>query len=458
MKSESETESLKRRLDEAKKNLQLVRERKSEFVQQADVPLQLIKDERRLEQEIETLQARLDREPPPPLPSTGHEGEGIGRVGSRFAGLRVWYRSLPAVSRFVLVAVALLGFLGTLGAPAVGKLAGALLAGPTPTPTVTPTSTATATPTSTHTPSPTPTSTPTAPPTSAPPPTPTPRWITNVSEGDNVAQTITLIGEYPVDLEEELWLFVQSPNKLYYPQAPCETVARIARGEKLEVIGKVDGKWEMRVGLGDPGPEGAGERFDVVLTVADSQVHSFIVGTLQAECRAGQFSGLEELPPGITELHRVTVIRTGETWGPAPPVSNVQLPGQVFISSIADGGEVAQTMMITGTYTYGATDDIWVLVYPTHGRWYPQSADPCEGVHTRKSDGQWQVPAIFGGEQDQDVGKPFDVVAVLADAQASEFFDAMQRQWCEDGHYPGLLTIELPQGIAEKSRVRVYRR
>jgi hypothetical protein len=457
MKLGGETESLKRRLDETKENLRLVRERMSEFVQQADIPLQLIKDERRLEQEIETLQARLDGEPPLPPPSIEREVEGMGHVGSWITGLRVWYRSLPAASRFLIVTLALLGLLGTLGAPAVGKLAGALLAGPTPTPTVTPTSTTTATPTSTHTPSPTPTSTPTATPTSAPPPTPTPRWITSISDGDNVAQTITLIGEYPVDLEWELWLFVQSPNGLYYPQAPCEKVARIVKGEEIETVG-IDGKWEMRVGLGDPGPDNAGERFDIVLTVADSQAHSFVVGTLQAGCRAGQFSGLEELPPGITELYRVTVIRTGETWGPAPPVSNVQLPGQVSISSVADGDKVAQMVTITGTYTYGATDDIWVLVYPTHGRWYPQSAEPCEGVHTQKSDGQWQVPAVFGGEQGQGIGEPFDVVAVLADARASEFFDTMQRRWCEDGYYPGLLTIELPQGIAEKSRVRVYRR
>jgi len=46
-------------LAEAEENLRLIRERKSEFVRQADIPLQLIKDERRLEQEIETLRARL---------------------------------------------------------------------------------------------------------------------------------------------------------------------------------------------------------------------------------------------------------------------------------------------------------------------------------------------------------------------------------------------------------------
>jgi hypothetical protein len=70
MKLRSETESLKHRLATLEENLRLIRERKSEFVQQTDVPLQLVKEERRLEQEIETLRERLAQLPspgPPPL-------------------------------------------------------------------------------------------------------------------------------------------------------------------------------------------------------------------------------------------------------------------------------------------------------------------------------------------------------------------------------------------------------
>lgn len=59
MKLGSETGSLKRRLAEAEENLRLIRERKSEFVRETDIPLQLIKDERRMEQEIEKLQVWL---------------------------------------------------------------------------------------------------------------------------------------------------------------------------------------------------------------------------------------------------------------------------------------------------------------------------------------------------------------------------------------------------------------
>jgi hypothetical protein len=47
---------------------------------------------------------------------------------------------------------------------------------------------------------------------------------------------------------------------------------------------------------------------------------------------------------------------------------------------------------------------------------------------------------------------------VLADAHASAALDAKQREWCAANFYPGWLTIELPQGIAQKGWVRVYRK
>ncbi|RLC60713.1 MAG: hypothetical protein DRI48_11605 [Chloroflexi bacterium] len=53
-------QSLHRQLVEAEENLQLVQERKSEYVSPVDIPLQLIKDERRLERRIRYLKRRLN--------------------------------------------------------------------------------------------------------------------------------------------------------------------------------------------------------------------------------------------------------------------------------------------------------------------------------------------------------------------------------------------------------------
>ncbi len=302
---------------------------------------------------------------------------------------------------------------------------------PTPTPTDTPA------PVAINTPSPSPANT----------PTPTPHtW--NVSDGDSVAQTITLIGEYPAASTDDLWVFVVPPNGLYYPQSP-----NACGGAHTP---KVNGKWEIRIGLG--GPDNFGESFSIVLTVANTQASQFVVNTLKEWCQRRSYPGLErqKLPQGITEMRSITVTRTADRWGPAPTVPSIQLPGQVSVTGIADGDTVPQSLKIVGTYTPEVTDDIWVFVYASDGRWYPQSTNACNGVHTQKVAGQWQVKAQFGG--DQNVGEPFDIVVVLANAEANTFLNAKQQQWCKAGTYPGFLTIELPKGLAEQSRIRVYRR
>jgi len=115
-------------------------------------------------------------------PAPSEEIGCVGSIGSWIVGLRVWYRSLPAATQAtvtVAIVVALIGLLGTLGAPVVGELAEGLLARPTPTevatltPTNTPTSTYTNLPTLSATPRETPTDTLTTTPTDTPTAIPT---------------------------------------------------------------------------------------------------------------------------------------------------------------------------------------------------------------------------------------------------------------------------------------------
>jgi hypothetical protein len=47
-------------LAEARENLRLIQERKSQFVMETDIPLQLIKEERRLLERIEELEQLID--------------------------------------------------------------------------------------------------------------------------------------------------------------------------------------------------------------------------------------------------------------------------------------------------------------------------------------------------------------------------------------------------------------
>lgn len=64
-------QSLRRRLTETEENLLLIQERKSEYVEPTDVPLQLVKEERQREAEIADLQALLTRLEEIPCPYRG---------------------------------------------------------------------------------------------------------------------------------------------------------------------------------------------------------------------------------------------------------------------------------------------------------------------------------------------------------------------------------------------------
>lgn len=274
-----------------------------------------------------------------------------------------------------------------------------------------------------------------------------PLKISNVEDGGTVAKVITLTGDYPPGLEEDIWLFVVSPNGYYYPQSvdPCNESWRTP---------KDDGRWEMWVGLGSA--EEVGEFFDIVLTVADSNASQMISSYLKDWCESNYYPGWKSLPPGVIVVERLTVIRNADPWGPALEISNADLSGEATITNIEDGDRIPSRIEVLGNCSSELEGDIWVLVYAPNGRWYPQSSDPCRGRHVTKADQIWEVPAIFGGEN-SNFGEAFDIVVILANDSASRFFNSTQIAWCNAGDYPGLLTIQLPAGIDEKDRVRVYR-
>ncbi len=307
--------------------------------------------------------------------------------------------------------------------------------------------------TPTFTPAPTPTSTitptPTLTPTTTPTPTPIPTWETNLSDGDSVAQSLTFIAEYTGDMDSDVWFFVKSPNGRFYPQseAPCQGKPTFRK----------DNRWEINAGFGIPDESSVGDRFDILITVPRTPEDSeYIALKLMAWCIQGSYPGFEMLPEEVIEVHRVTnLVRTTEKWGRPPYISNTQLQGQVSVTSLLEGDTVPDQVALSGTYQ-DVDDEIWVLVVSWYDRWYPQSEAPCLASHVLKDkdNKQWTAPKVTFGN---DSGYPFDIVVVLADEEASAFFDRKQQLWCKAGYYPGLYTIELPQGIQEKDRLRVYR-
>jgi len=81
--TESELASLRRQLAEARENLRLIQERKSEYVLGTDIPLQLVKEERQLMERTAELEQRVERsegpsEPAPGLAAVTGDGNVIG--------------------------------------------------------------------------------------------------------------------------------------------------------------------------------------------------------------------------------------------------------------------------------------------------------------------------------------------------------------------------------------------
>jgi len=271
--------------------------------------------------------------------------------------------------------------------------------------------------------------------------------IINVEDGEGVAQNINLVGEYPTNFDDDIWLFVVAPNGYYYPQS-------MNASDDTWRTPKVNGKWEMLVGLGML--DEVDEFFDIVLAVTDADTSQVISNFLKDWWGSDYYPGWSSLPSDVSEVKRITVIRIKDRWGPAPDISNADLSGNVSFINIEDGDSVPWRINVLGNCSPDLEEDIWLLLYAPSGRWYPQSLDPCRGTHVQKSGQMWEVPAYFGGEN-ANIGEAFDVVAVLANDTASEFFDTTQKEWCDAGDYPGFLTIELPPGIDEKDRARVYR-
>jgi formylglycine-generating enzyme required for sulfatase activity len=105
-------ESLRRQLAAEKENLLLIQERKSEFVMETSVPLDLIKEERRTEKQIEELEQRIKVEegalgqptptaPSDSTPSSAHTtsiGSVTGPVHTGAGDIRIEHYHTPSVS------------------------------------------------------------------------------------------------------------------------------------------------------------------------------------------------------------------------------------------------------------------------------------------------------------------------------------------------------------------------
>jgi hypothetical protein len=132
-----------------------------------------------------------------------------------------------------------------------------------------------------------------------------------------------------------------------------------------------------------------------------------------------------------------------------PPV-NVEV--QITDPTHCDKG-LDTTITASGTYSGDLTGkEIWVLVYPTDLKYYPQSPDACGGIPVNASGGMWNTRVNFGGPPQQ-----YDIVAIVTDTggEASQEFKRWLQTGCTTENFPGYSAHELPGGITEVDAVTV---
>jgi len=128
-----------------------------------------------------------------------------------------------------------------------------------------------------------------------------------------------------------------------------------------------------------------------------------------------------------------------------------QIQGEIetieIISPIANDA-VKCRVLTMGVYPDGHNKDIWVLLKPSDGKYYPQSD------HTNKSykrNGEWQVITRFGGDKYE----AYDIIVYETDLEASQFFTETIENWKNALNFSGLEIEELPSGAIEVDRITV---
>jgi len=148
---------------------------------------------------------------------------------------------------------------------------------------------------------------------------------------------------------------------------------------------------------------------------------------------------------GYGSMEPLAVIETFDTGNKLDveyPVTKVQV-----ISPI-DGDAVKCRILTMGVHPEAHEKDIWVLLKPSDGRYYPQS----DYTNTSyKENGKWQVVTRFGGDQ----GESYDLFVYETDASASQLFSETITAWKAANDYEGLTIDELPSGATEIDRVKV---
>jgi len=177
-------------------------------------------------------------------------------------------------------------------------------------------------------------------------------------------------------------------------------------------VAKGNKSWSTTIALGDE--PGSGEQFRMLVVVPDADDRQTFDRYL-----SGGSGGLAALSPGTRVL--------GDVQYRLP----LQLP-KVEVRTPAPGDGVDKITVATGTARDVLRGQrIWAIVKVDDGH-YPQLS----ALDVPPGGGLWALSVLFG--KDDDVGKPFTLLVVLASPEAHEAFTAWIERGRATGDYPGM--------------------
>lgn len=139
-----------------------------------------------------------------------------------------------------------------------------------------------------------------------------------------------------------------------------------------------------------------------------------------------------------------------------PLVQTAEFDVEVGVTFPENCAEVTYINILTGTTSELPEGvDIWVFLYPQSRRYYPQSDNAADGVPIIPVQGQWSV-TVYAGTPESGA-EQFDIVVMLATAEASDSLSRILQEWADNESYPGLSQTELPEGLMEVQTITIIR-
>ena len=134
-----------------------------------------------------------------------------------------------------------------------------------------------------------------------------------------------------------------------------------------------------------------------------------------------------------------------------PALQSTPIDGTAQIDNITKHQLFESPELVVGAFEdLDPAADLWVLVYATRAdRFFPQSHREYGPADLRR--GRFESRVNFAGREDE----TYEILAVLANKDASRFFSKTLMSWERQRDFPGLTRAELPGGLDEKDCVPV---